>query len=284
MPEINKISKVLYDSNYPYHVHYDNLPLKNILERIDLVNYQVDKHSEFLQGSSGNSSTLSNRLSTSMDERGNLLSSSIDQANHSIASHTDDDNYVRMQYSERTKLEGIDSEANKLEINIKEIDGNIAVLENGTLLFDKSDSIYFEVKNPINPGDPYVLKANSVFPTQAAHLHHYGIVPNNISGGDFKTTTYSTPYINGTLRVYIEGVRINRYDEAGVNPSLSYQETNPKLGIFTIKSDNVNILYSELPDLENSMIIDFDQSYFNSQDSIKLNTGTSYYVILNSPE
>jgi hypothetical protein len=89
MPNINSIMPVLHDGNQPYHVHYDNLPLKNILTRIDLVNAQVDINSQILRGSSGSSGSLNNRLAVSLENNGKLKSSSVDQSLHNIGAHLD---------------------------------------------------------------------------------------------------------------------------------------------------------------------------------------------------
>ena len=55
MPEIWKITPVEYDGSMPYHTHYDNIPLRNIVARIDLVNAQVDINADILRNSIGRS-------------------------------------------------------------------------------------------------------------------------------------------------------------------------------------------------------------------------------------
>jgi hypothetical protein len=217
MPDINKITEVLYDGNQPYHVHYDNLPLKNILTRIDLVNAQVDINTNILRGCAGSVGTLSNRLSASIEDNGKLKSSAVDISLHNIGYHSDGVydgiEYVRMTKAERDKLETIESESNKIEIEVEdsvssETQVDHVFIYNGYVRLKSSDTIAFQFIAPDT------IKAHSKFTLEAAHIHHYEIEPSYLIAGfpdyiNFKTTSANTAFREGSLRVYVNGFKLN---------------------------------------------------------------------------
>lgn len=215
MPNINQITDVLYTGNQPYHYQYDNLPLINILKRIDLVNNQVDINTEILLGCAGTVGTLSNRLSVALEDDGKLKSEAVDASLHNIGAHSDGlydgIEYVRMQKDERDKLATVQNSANNLQIEIEDtISSEIIehiIVENGLLKLRSSDSIAFEFDAPD------VLKIHSVYPLTAAHIHNYNLTPAHQNPGspdykNFITTSINTPFKEGSLRVYVNGVRI----------------------------------------------------------------------------
>jgi hypothetical protein len=215
MPQINSIPEVLYQPNQPYHHIYDNLPLKNILTRIGMVNIQVDTNTDVLRGAAGSVGSLNDRLDVSLQENGFLKTSAVDDALHSIESHTDGDNYVRMTTGERSKLGLVLDGANRCQIEIENIDDSMVTfppnLESGTLKLVKSPSIFFEFTAP----DELAIHSN--LPPDIAHRHHYDALPayDNPSSPSFqhyKTTSLNTPFMDGTLRVYVNGSRLT--DEA----------------------------------------------------------------------
>jgi hypothetical protein len=212
MPEIDLIQDVLYDPIYPYHWLYDNLPLQNILTRIDLVNAQVDIDADILRNSSGTAGTLNNRLAQSLDDSGALKPTAVDESMHNIAFHTDGSDgisttYVRMMESERDKLTLIDSEANMLDIEVESI-STTELLETGTARFRHSDTVTFTLDAPD------IIKAHTVFPPAAAHQHFYDLEPAHLTPSspdyqNYKTTGSGTAFMSGTLRVYVNGIRLN---------------------------------------------------------------------------
>lgn len=247
MPDINKITEVLYNGLYPYHVHYDNLPLKNILQRIDLVNHQVDINSDILRGAGGSVGSLSNRLSVSLHDNGKIISSSVDNSLHNIGHHKDGSyggiSYVRMKEEERDKLSRIQSEANKLYLEIEDkIDSgnllsspNYYTVDTGKLKFKSSDTVFFNYEAPttveVGQNIAGVIKAHCVFPANAVHRHFYGTIPeHNIASGNvtpdyrnFVTTSYSSLayFSEDSLRVYVNGVRLNTIETVNVPSSNS---------------------------------------------------------------
>lgn len=218
MPNINSIPEVLYQPNQPYHYFYDNLPLRNILTRVGLVNIQVDINSDILRGASGSAGNLNNRLNESLEPDGDLKASAVDESMHSIAHHTDGPDaegveYVRMKMTERNKLNLIANEANKLSIEIEDsvpTIGNLVTIpsEGAEILkLRNSSTIFFDFTAP------NILKAHTIFPPDAIHRHHYNLipaydVPSNPSFKNYKTTSLSTPYEPGSLRVFVNGVRL----------------------------------------------------------------------------
>lgn len=265
MPEINKIPEVLYQANQPYHFHYDNLPLKNILQRIDLVNAQVDINSDILRGCSGSVGNLANRLDVSINDDGSLKEDAINESLHNIAYHTDGSRegveYVVMQKSERDKLQLIESEANKLEIQVNDslyddISLGTITLSTGIVKFESSNSILFDFESP------NIIKAHSAFPPEAAHKHHYNVVPAHLNSSEpdyinFVTSSVNTAFIAETLRVYINGIRVGTqevlvpdYDDFSNSTLTKIEDSNPEDGTFTL-----NRALSE----NDIIIIDFDE-------------------------
>lgn len=283
MPEINKIPEVLYNGNQPYHVHYDNLPLKNILTRIDLVNAQVDINSNILRGCCGTAGTLNNRLSVSLKEDGSLKSGAVDLANHNIGAHKDGPyldyetneliDYVRMKRDERDKLELIDSEATNIVLQIEDTINSMSGIsmipsfinfDNGILKFRSSDTIFFDFEAPD------IVKAHSVFPAQAAHQNIHNVTPyhNNLVSPDYMTFNVGTSFKEDSLRVYINGFRIG-YGSSGVIQVLTHHgSSNPGLGTnwkkyyidYTDPSSGIFMLNDTVDNCDN-VLVDFDKSY-----------------------
>ena len=68
MPRIELIPEVLYDGLHPYNYNYDNLPLRNILDRQTIMNLAIDLNSDILRDSVGSAGTLANRLSQTIND------------------------------------------------------------------------------------------------------------------------------------------------------------------------------------------------------------------------
>lgn len=267
MPDISKITEVLYDGNQPYHVHYDNLPLKNILTRIDLVNAQVNINTDILRGSSGSVGSLNNRLSVSIEENGKLKSESVDESLHNIGAHSDGSydgvDYVRMTQEERDKLSFIESNSNNLRMEIEDPISNFpsvdhVTFENGTIKLKSSDTISFQFL------PPNILKAHSIYSPETAHIHNYQIVPAHVSEYlNYKTTIVNTPYKEGTLRVYVNGFRVgNGPDQmskvlVGEDPSVLVNWADLYVSSESPSTGEFSFNYS----VEGSVVlIDFDQN------------------------
>lgn len=279
MPNLNSVPVPQYQADQPYHFSYDNLPLKALERRDEVINNVVDIHSEILKDGAGTQGTLANRLNQSLDEDGNLLPVAVDQALHNIAEHSDGSknvdagelstysvlgyttvanpvSFVRMLDLERNKLALIADEATDVTISVETISSVILVDEGNFKLAESSD-IEWQVI-PDGPGYKYspVLKMSTTF----AHQHFYQIAPTLTA-----PLTYETPvgYTADSLRVYINGVRLTTSSTETVSyPSTNvtfgdiyvanyYTETDPTNGEFTI---DVALNVGDI------LRVDFDQS------------------------
>lgn len=215
MPEISLIPEVLHTGNQPYHVHFDNLPLKNILARIDLVNAQVDINAGILRGAAGSVGSVANRLSVAIQETGDLVVQAVDNALHNIAYHTDGEKdgieYVRMLQDERDKLSLIESGANLIEIEF-ELVSTTHLFSNGTCRFIETDTVSYEFEAPDK------IKINTVFPASSAHQHFADVTPAHATPSDpnYKDYETATPFVDGTLAVYVNGIRLSATDSVRV--------------------------------------------------------------------
>ena len=293
MPNLNSIPEVLYEPNQPYHYHYDNLPLRNILTRIGLVNIQVDTNAEMIRGAAGSAGSLSARLGQSIDDDGSIKAASVDASLHGIGHHVDGAGpdaveYVRMRLDERAKLYLVEDSANRLVVQVEDQSptlGESVTIETGTLALKGSSSIFFEFEAP------NIVRAHSAFPPDVAHRHHYSKTPSHwvrpgssssSSGPDwmnFKTTSLGTPYMEDTLRVYVNGVRLyhtgvpvpmqggSSSSSAGQSFSSIYIESeDSEAGTFTL---NRPITHQDV------IRIDFDEAFADATSSSSSSSSSS---------
>lgn len=214
MPRIELVEVPLYNPDDPYHFHVDNLPLQSLIKRLDLVNFAVDNANNVLRDAQGTQGTLSNRLNQSIDSDGNLKESAVDETLHNIGSHTDGSylgvDYVRMTLDERTKLTGIQDEATSLYLKVQNGLSEVT-FDAGELKLQNSSTLTWEVTSP------NIVQGHLAFDPAAAHQHSYDITP---STSDY--TNFVTPYafIEDSLRVYINGIRISQSEEVYVPGAL----------------------------------------------------------------
>ena len=244
MPDIDKIPEVLHKATDPYHFHYDNIPLENILQRQAVMNSQIDNNSQVLRESSGTEGNVGNRLKKSLEDNGDLKSAAIDNAEHNIGAHTDGtylgESYVRMLESERTKLGFISDEATALKIQFNTV-STTPLFTDETLEFENSDTVTWN----ITAGNK--VSADLAFPSTSIHQHFYDrtpadAVPSSPDLKNYKTTTVATAFISGTLRVYVNGIRLTESIGIWVPPAsgpsgtwiLTYFVGSPTAGTFTL--------------------------------------------------
>ncbi len=240
MPDLTKISVPKHQANQPYHWKYDNLPLEALERRDEVINNAVDEQSQILNDAAGTQNNLAVRLDQSIDEDGNLKSEAVDESLHNIAKHIDGvatvdseelDYYnstlgyaevanpvpfVRMLESERDKLSLMPSDATSLALefcsDISCTPSNIVLFNEGTLQFQSSSFITWEINNPA-PGEEGVRSVKPVLNTslQFAHRHYYDIGPALIdeTTNEYDASGTSVPYIEGSLRVYINGTKLS---------------------------------------------------------------------------
>lgn len=210
MPRIELIPEVYYAPNDPYHWEIDNLPLKNIIQRQNLINFALDGALEQMRDAIGTQGSVANRLNQSIEPDGSLKTAAVDDAIHSLEEHTDTANYVRMSKSQSDKLDLITDEATDIVLQIDKDGSNVVTFDSGTVIFESSDTVTPSVTSPNK------VKFDMVFPASAAHRHYFGLVPVHADGTpdfiNYKVTSLSTVYIEDSLRVYINGVRIFETD------------------------------------------------------------------------
>lgn len=262
MPRIGLITPVYHSSLHPYHVDYDNLPLRNIIERQNLINNALDNVEEIIQAAQGTQGSVDNRISQSLDEDGNLRTDAIDESLHNIGAHEDGQydgiDYVRMKADERAKLEEISDDATALRITFETLSTTVE-FEDDTIIFQDTDTISWTVEAP------NVVKANTAFPNSAAHEHHYDIVPDHQTPSTPNYTNYEAPvvFIEGSLRVYVNGIRIPEASSgstyvynAATGPSGSWALTN-----FTATPSTGEFVLNRALSSSDVILIDFDRSF-----------------------
>ena len=257
MPNIESIPVPSYIDLSAYNAIVDNIPIFALAEQIQVINTQVDNNSAILAQSIGTQGSLANRLSQSINDDGSLKAEAIDDALHSIAEHLDTIDFVRMTMDERTKISFIADNATSLAIDISTISGVIPFI-NETLTLGGSDSIVWDYV-----GGRIVPQTN--FPSSVRHNHYYGVVPVTGDYENYTTTMLSTAYKEGSLRVYVNGIRLNQDDTVYTPlnfPSMIYSTLKFTEGTAT---DGVvtggDFALSDTISVSDNIIIDFDVVY-----------------------
>ncbi len=117
----------------------------------------------------------------------------------------DGDGYVRMTTGERAKLSNIADSATNFGLRVNTISGIIG-FNDGYVDVYPSDTVTWRYAGG-------ALYADSAFPSTVRHVHHYNVTPiaqNTLSPDyeNYKTTSVATPYREGSLRVYLNGIRL----------------------------------------------------------------------------
>lgn len=256
MPRIELIPEVFYQPNDPIHWEYDNLPLKNIIRRQNLINLALDNVITDMREAIGTQGSVANRLSQSINPDGSLKVEAIDEVLHSIEQHSDSDNYVRMSVAQSDKLDLIADEATNLVITFSDNTSEVT-LDSGEVIFESSNTITTAFTSPNR------IKFNLNFPTESAHRHYCGVTPyhaNDITPDYINYTTPSpiTSYMDGSLKVYVNGMRIFEDDDVYV-PSANLTNAWTLLH-FTADSTNGTLQLSEALNSSDIIKIDFDVS------------------------
>ena len=256
MPQIDLVPVPLYQALQPYHVDFDNLPLKALITRMQLLNSAVDIDANILRNSVGTQGTLDNRLNQSIAADGSLKKEAIDEALHNIGAHADGAfnavNYVRMLLAEREKLSLIADDATNLILEFQ-TPSNITTFGDGPVEFIPSDGITWSTEPPNR------VQANLTFPINAAHKHYYNITPQYDGPPDFQHYKTGYPkYITNTLRVTINGVRI--YDDEEVYVPGPLVSSPWKLNKFTGDETTGQFVLETAITLQDVIRVDFDVS------------------------
>lgn len=263
MPTLEPVRR--YQALDPYNHVTDNQPIDDLTLNMDIINNQVDQNSLAISDAIGSQGTIANRLSQSINDDGSLKSEAIDSSLHNIADHIDGSGFVRMTDSERSKLDLIAANATDLQLMIEAI-SNTPVYDTGVVAFRESDSISWRVTGT----DVY---ADVAFPLASRHQHYYSIDPSPLTPmspdyQNYYTTSIQTAYKEGSLRVYVNGVRISPTDandpiqvprgsgSAATWFALSYVEDTATSGIVTTGKFTL----SDAIESTDRIYIDFDIS------------------------
>ncbi len=236
MPNLEAVPEVFYKPDQPYNYEFDNLPLRNIIFRQGLLNSAINLNTDNMRLAKGSTPSVALRIDQSIEDSGDLKTAAIDDAEHAIGSHSDGlwegVEYVRMLDSERDKLTLSASEATDLALRFEKVGpSNTPVLfDSGVLPFDDSATITWRLS------EGGTLFADSTFPNEIAHRHYYDIEPIDLNPTSptlslttYKVNTEATPYMEDTLRVYINGVRLGSEDAV-------YIPNNPPDGVYRLIS------------------------------------------------
>ena len=269
MPHIELIPDVLYEAMQPYYVDFDNLPLRNIIIRQELINDVVDANTLLVKAAKVSALTLDMRLNQSLEENGDLKVAAVDDILHNIGAHTDGEgldalgatiDFVRMTASERDKLSLITDEATALQIQV-ETPSTDVLFDDDLIQVVASDTVTWTVEGSM--GNQRV-KAHMNFPVSIAHRHIYDLVPvhNNLLSPDYQTykvNAIASAYIEDSLRVYINGFRLSTNEEVYV-PGPTGPTSTWYLTSFTPSHTTGKFTLNRAIDVDDVIYIDFDLS------------------------
>lgn len=260
MPRIELLDVPLFGPNDPYHYEFDNLPLKNLMRRQNLINLALDNVIRQNTDAIGTQGSFANRLNQSLNADGSLKTAAVDEALHSIEEHEDTDDYVRMQKSESDKLALIADEATNfsVEIQLDDAGDDVVTFDSGSLRLVPTSTVNFSIQTPNK------LKINLGFPIEAAHLHYYDQVPvhADIVTPDFinyKINSSSTPFMDGSLRVIVNGMRLSTNNQIYVPGALVNDPWT--LLSYTADPDNGTFALSTAISEEDVIWIDYDTTF-----------------------
>lgn len=273
LPRIELIDVPLFNPDDPYHWQFDNLPLKNLMRRQNLINMALDDLIVQTRDAIGSQGTLANRLNQSINDDGTLKPEAIDAAMHSMGAHTDDffgtqDEYddwettrtspfIKMMKSEADKIAGVASGATNLKVEVqRDEDGlDVVLFDAGTLKFLPSSSVTWEIQSPNK------VSAHLGFPIESAHLHYYGQTPvhETISDPDFRhylINSVASEFVEDSLRVYVNGVRLSNSQSIYVPGALVDDPWT--LLTYTADADTGTFALSAAISEEDVIAIDYD--------------------------
>lgn len=206
----------------------------------------------------GTQGSLANRLNQSINPDGTIKTTAIDTALHSIEEHQDSEDYVRMSKSQSDKLDLIASEATDLTLLVNSDGSNMIPLDSGTVQLEPSSTVTPHIDAP------NILRFNLAFPVSAAHRHFYGVTPVHVDLIDpdyinYKVNSVATPFIEDSLRITINGIRIFTDNEVYVPGALI---TDPwTLLSFTPDYENGTFALSAAITEDDVIRVDFDISF-----------------------
>jgi hypothetical protein len=226
LPSIELVDVPLYQANQPYNHVEDNIPIQGLIDRILLVNNQVDIDATTLRDAIGSVGSLAARLAASLNDDGSLKANAVDNTAHNIAEHSDgvivisdiSYSYVRMTAEERSKLALVSDDATNLTLkveitggtpsnisNLSVVDIDEVVFQGGQIALRGSDAITWRLDVD------GALIADTTFPAAARHRHYYDVTPThqNALSPDYQSYKVAYPYKEASMRVFVNGVRLS---------------------------------------------------------------------------
>ena len=243
MSDISNFPIPYFTAGTPYAYDADNVPLVTIQVRENLIANNVTLNNSILKDSGGNTGSVDNRISTSLDDAGYIKVDSVNQAVHNVGAHTDGSftvspteltaiqvNYptvtnpvpfVKTLRAEHEKLQLISENATDVSARFITPSG-IKTFSTGPITFKNSETVTWKISQ--TGQSIYAEVASSLLD---AHIHYRNIVPENLNFPyDYKNykITLPTPlafhgpfgvtftsvasFLDTTLIVYINGTRI----------------------------------------------------------------------------
>ena len=237
MPAINTLAEVLTQPDWPYHYHYDNLPLRQILLRQDMINTAVDANTQILEAAKGNMADVGARLNVSLNADGTFKSSavpvhSIDLVLDTGVTSVDTSfSYVKMTTVERAKLQTINSNATALQLSFPSTPIDI-IFTNTLVKINDSSTITWAVAADSSGNGVASAHLDTPIPV----VQYYNVAPSTLNYQDYIIGV--SPIVPNSLRVYINGTRI--FNDASVNvpkPTISSCTTSCWSPMFYINND-----------------------------------------------
>ena len=221
MPNLSTLPIPLFQPTDAYHFDYDNIPLNVVVRRENLINLAVDNLVAQTANAAGTQGSFNNRLNQSINADGSLISTAIDAALHLLSQHTDDPfgteeqydawlasrtgPFVRMEKAESDKLANIANDATDIVIQVINDDNTVIAFDSGIVKFIPSSTVNWRITAPNQ------ISADLGFPIASAHQHFYDQDPLHDPDTDtlYYINSEHTAYIEGSLRVYINGLRLS---------------------------------------------------------------------------
>jgi hypothetical protein len=259
MPRLDLISVPFYDPSYPYHWTYDNLPIQSLIERDVVLNSAIDLASQELRVAAGSAGSISTRIAQSLTDSGNLRTEAVDESLHNIGAHADGTylsvDYVRMMLTERSKLQFVADDATNMRLEF-DTPSVTHIFDEGPVVYEPSDTVTWQLQ------DNNRVQAQLTIPIEDFGVRWYDVTPAHQDAFDpdyqsFKTTSLATPFVDGSLRIYVNGSRLS--ESAGVYvPGPTPIEVWQILSYVADSEDGTFVLSAALTPAD-VIRIDFDQ-------------------------
>lgn len=232
MADIHRITIRYYSETDIYHHQIDNRPLKDINQRIELVNSDLEQVFSEVHSARGAFASLNERISRVVDENGVFSSSDlVIPANHIVDSDPVsalDPSYlnqkVAMALFERDKLSQIDDRATYFKIKLDDEDNYYS----GKVRFVSGKTIRM-YRLPTSQEGENVIFIDTVFPHDRLHQHRYHQMIRVREGNLFKIPFDNDKIVPGSVRVWLGGQQIRKSSYEEVSETKNGRITHVKI-------------------------------------------------------